>query len=135
MAIDPTNTTLYPIPSKRFDVAARNAEDLDQIVNGGATATVTNRSGGVMPSINKLLADSASALANTNIRGNYAAETLYSFGDIVKDASGDGTWYFVMEGYESVSIAADIAANKIKVWQVASIDDIDAMLGAKYATL
>ncbi len=92
---------------------------------------------------NALTSEQAAELAKTeivglldlqNILGNYQSGQPYEIFDVVRDVA-DGSWYIVIvESYTSVSIADDVAANNLKIYQT-NVDNIDALLGAKYAAL
>lgn len=117
MANDPTDLTKYPVPSNSFVVASRNAEDFDDLINGGV-ATLTTRTGRVLNSYEKSISDARANYADINIRGDYTASgTAYALRDVVKDAAGDGTWYITVEAFTSTTLSADIASGHLKVWQ------------------
>lgn len=120
MAIDPTNTTLYPVPSKRFDIAARNAEDLDRAVNGG-NHLVTTRNGRQIPSLEKIAFD----LGAVTFRGDYAGATAYTVYDAVFDAaevlSSPGAWYIAPAAFTSIDIATDVAAGDLALFRDKSV--------------
>lgn len=100
-----------PVPSSAFDVAKRNASDLDNLLQQD-TGTVETRTG-------KQLLPWQVAMqryAAYNNTGAWATGTAYQVNDIWESS---GTWYVVLTAYTSGATAGDdIASGNVQVWQV-----------------
>lgn len=100
-----------PVPSSAFDVAKRNASDLDNLLQQD-TGTVETRTG-------KQLLPWQVAMqryAAYNNTGAWATGTAYQVNDIWESS---GTWYVVLTAYTSGATAGDdIASGNAQVWQV-----------------
>lgn len=83
-----TDISSKPVPDSSYDVARRNLEDLDKIINQ-TSGTVTTRAGNTVTPI-KPLVDSIVANAGWNQVGTFASGfTFTNANDVGQDASGN----------------------------------------------
>ncbi|WP_213761983.1 tail fiber domain-containing protein [Caballeronia sp. dw_19] len=82
---------------------------LHTVVHGTAGQTVATE-GGVIPTV----AGALSAIQSFNVRGQWATGTAYAFKDVYTDG---GVAYMVLLAHVATTIAADLAAGKVGVYQ------------------
>jgi hypothetical protein len=119
-----TDLSQFPVPNNRFDVAQRNAADLDKIIN--ESASVSTRTGKVVQSLEQALA-SISAITD---RGAWTTATSYQVKDLVVDS---GIFYIAVIAHTSgATFAGDIA--NWRVFQGVTVNQGDNRYGPIFAT-
>jgi hypothetical protein len=120
-----TDLSQFPVPSDRFDVAQRNAADLDKVIN--ESASVSTRTGKVVQSLEQALA-SISAITD---RGAWTTATSYQVKDLVTDS---GIFYIAVIAHTSgATFAGDIA--NWRVFQGVTVNQGDNRYGPLFATV
>lgn len=104
-----TNPTQLPVPSTSPLDLLFNAEKIDEAVNSAAL-TYLDRFG----VSRKTVAGAVNEIALVNVRGAWAAATLYSVKDVVLQA---GTWYFCVQVHTSAGSFATDLPTKWRVYQ------------------
>lgn len=97
-----------------FEDAKVDLDDLETIVNGSNTTTVTTRLGSSVPTAAKALNDSIASVAAINDRGAWATATAYAVKDLVVES---GVYYICIVAHTSSGTFATDKNSKWRVYQ------------------
>jgi hypothetical protein len=104
----------FPSVQDLYD-AKTDIDDLATIVNGPDHTQVATRYGGSKPTLTTVLQNAVRDFGARRITGAHQSATQYHVNDLWQ--ASDGSWYWVVQAYQSQSEAQDIASNAVLLYQ------------------
>ena len=121
-----TVTIRNPPSAENWERIAADAQHVENFVNATTPAVLVTPGGSTRPNLAKVQADAFANYGSLNPRGAWVTATAYAVRDLY--TSGGVTYLVVVAHAAGASVAADLAAGLVVVFQGALLSDVAARL-------